>query len=299
MRAMGDSATRHAVDVVVPFAGSPASLTDLVARLGRLERGPADTLTLVDNRPVAAPQGASGDVRIIRASELRSSYYARNQGAAAGRNPWLVFLDADVEPPTDLIARYFAGAPGERTAVLAGGVVDEPLDCSAARSAAARYAMLHAAMSQSNTMLEGPWAYAQTANCAVRREAFEAVGGFRDSVRSGGDADLCFRLRADGWAIEPCERAAVVHRSRRTMRELLRQRARHGAGAAWLERQYPGAYPPARRLGLAKWTAQSFAAAAFARVRGRRDDALVAAIKPLWVWAFELGRLFPNEVAER
>ena len=48
-------------------------------------------------------------------------------------------------------------------------------------------------MSQRNT-LTGVRPYAQTAHCAVRRSAFEAVGGFREDIRSGGDADLCFRL---------------------------------------------------------------------------------------------------------
>jgi hypothetical protein len=81
--------------------------------------------------------------------------------------------------------------------------------------------------------------------------------------------------------------------------KLLRQRARHGAGAAWLDREYPGAFPAARRLGLAKWTAQSFATAVRARLHGRSDDALMAAIEPFWVWAFELGRLFGNEVSDR
>jgi hypothetical protein len=291
------SAQRPGVDVVVPFAGLGDELTALLARVGVLDLHEPDTLTVVDNRPPGAP--AVDAPNVVRAPERASSYFARNSGARAGSNPWLVFLDADVVPPRDLLERYFAEPPDWRTAVLAGGVVDEPLDGGARHSPVARYTMLHASMSQSNTMLDGPWSYAQTANCAVRREAFDAVGGFRDDVRSGGDADLCFRLRAAGWEIEPREEAAVVHRSRRTLPKLLRQRARHGAGAAWLEREHPGASPRKRRLGLAKWTAQSWASAAVARVRGRRDDALVATIEPLWVWAFELGRMFRNEVTDR
>jgi hypothetical protein len=41
------------------------------------------------------------------------------------------------------------------------------------------------------------------------------------------------------------------------------------------------------------------ARAGLAAVRGRRDDALVGAIEPLSMWAYELGRLMPNDVAER
>jgi GT2 family glycosyltransferase len=289
---------RPAVDVVVPFAGSPEALDELVRRLARLTLAAGDTLTVVDNRPAGATEVRAG-ANMVRAPERQSSYYARNRGARARSNPWLVFLDADVDPDPELLDRYFDESPSDHTAVLAGGVVDEPVDRSAHRPPVARYAELRASMSQSNTLREGRWAYAQTANCAVRRMAFEEVGGFRDHVRSGGDADLCWRLRAAGWTIEPREAAGAIHRSRRTLRTLLRQRARHGAGAAWLEREHPGALPRKRWLGLAKWTVQSFACAVAARVQGRRDDAVVGAIEPLWVWAFELGRLLPNEVRDR
>jgi hypothetical protein len=295
MPRMATHPQRPAVDVVLPFAGSADALTDVVARLAGLRLADGDTLTIVDNRPPGAPEVQG----VLRAPELQSSYFARNRGASAGRNPWLLFLDADVDPPPDLLDSYFRELPAERTGVLAGGVRDEPLDPAEPQPPAARYTMLRESMSQANTLLDGPWAYAQTANCAVRREAFVEVGGFRDHVRSGGDADLCFRLRTAGWEIEAREGAEAVHRSRRTMRKLLRQRARHGSGAAWLAREYPGAFPRARWLGLSKWTLGSFARAAAATARGRRDDALVMAVEPLWVWAFEVGRLFPNDVRER
>ncbi|MEA2411968.1 MAG: mycofactocin glycosyltransferase [Thermoleophilaceae bacterium] len=287
---------RPAIDVVVPFAGPMHQLRALRERLGLLALVAGDTLTIVDNRP----PGADPFEGALPARERQSSYYARNRGAANGSNSWIEFLDADVEPPPDLLERLFADPPDERTAVLAGGVVDEPQDDGSRQPPATRFAMLSASMSQSNTLLPGPWAYAQTANCAVRRAAFEDVGGFRDDLRSGGDADLCFRLRAAGWELEARDEAAVIHRSRRSMRKLLRQRARHGSGAAWLQRHYPGASPRASSwAGLIKWTLTSFGAAALARLRGREDDALVRFVEPLWMWAFELGRLFPNEVRER
>jgi hypothetical protein len=298
---MEEGGHRPAVDVVVPFAGPPEELTDLLARLEPLARalGDGDTLTVVDNRPSGAPEVATPGGRVVRAPERQSSYFARNRGARTGSNPWLLFIDADVDPPAGLVDSYFRSAPGERVGVLAGGVIDEPLDPAEGQTIAARYAMLRNSMSQEHTLLDGQWSYAQTANCAVRRDGFEAVGGFRDYVRSGGDADLCFRLRSAGWAIEARPEAAVVHRSRRRLRKLLRQRARHGSGAAWLAGEYPGAFPRARWLGLTKWTVQSFGEAAVARVRGRRDDAVVAAMEPLLKWAFELGRLVPNRVDGR
>src|SRR3954463_12906625 len=107
---------RRPVDVVVPFRGSPAELEELRGRLGALELGDGDTLVLVDNTP---GQGPAAD------SEVPTPGYARNRGAQRGSADWLVFLDADVAPSPDLLDRYFDPAPGERTALLAGGVLDQ------------------------------------------------------------------------------------------------------------------------------------------------------------------------------
>jgi glycosyltransferase involved in cell wall biosynthesis len=284
---------RPAVDVVVPFIGPRESLEQLVEGMGSLAVREGDSITVADNRPPGAePVDGVDGVRVIRAAEIQSSYYARNRGAAGGSGDWILFLDADVAPDDDLLDRYFDPDADERTAVLAGGVEDEPSEPDA--PAAVRFAALCGAMSQGNTLRGGPWDYAQTANCAVRRSAFEQVGGFCEEVRSGGDADLCFRLRQAGWEIESRELARVIHANRPTLSKLVRQRARMGAGAAWVERRHPGSFPPARWPGLAAWTAISLARAGVAAARGRRDAAILDAIHPLVAWAFELGRLLSN-----
>ena len=110
--------TRPTVDVVVPFAGPAAELERLRARLAGLRLAEGDSLTVVDNR---APGPRSGDHRHaavagVAARERAGSYFARNAGAALGAAEWLLFVDADVEAPADLLDRYFAPAPSERTA---------------------------------------------------------------------------------------------------------------------------------------------------------------------------------------
>src|SRR5829696_8758371 len=167
---------RAAVDVVVPFAGDESELRDLLRRLARLDLADDDSVTVVDNRPPGA--SPVDDPRVIAAPERQSSYFARNRGAERGGGEWLLFVDADVEPPPGLLDAYFAEPPDERDGVLAGAVVDEPLDPGGRHPLPARYAMLRGSMSQDNTLSGGERPYAQTANCAVRRAAFDAVGGF-------------------------------------------------------------------------------------------------------------------------
>ena len=97
----------------MPFAGSAAQLTLAREQLARLTLRDGDTVTLADNRP-------GGD-----AGARPGSYFARNRAAERGTNPWILFLDADVEVPAGLLDDYFAESVGERVAVLAGGVRDQ------------------------------------------------------------------------------------------------------------------------------------------------------------------------------
>jgi GT2 family glycosyltransferase len=280
------------VDVVVPFRGTPEALDQLTHTLSLLRLSPGDTLLVVDNTPHRAsvrPPSPAG-VPILAASERLTPGYARNRGAERGRAEWLVFLDADVEPPPDLLERYFDPAPAATTVLLAGGIRDEAAPPDA--PGPARYAYLRETLSQDRTLArEERFAFAQSANVACRRDAFDAIGGFREDIRAGEDADLSYRLKAAEGKIERREHASVIHRNRATLRAFLAQAARHGAGSAWVERRYPGAFPSRRRPGLIWWALRTMALG-FSRgaLSGERDRRVVAIYEPLWELAFEFGR---------
>jgi GT2 family glycosyltransferase len=291
---------RPAVDVVVPFFGSAAELDELCTHLNDLALGEGDTISVADNRPTSSASGeAHGRVRIVPAPEMQTSYFARNRGAAGGTAPWILFVDADVRVPADLVDAYFASAPAPDTAVLAGEIRNEALVSGKRYSAAERYAYLAELFAQRRTFDNPDFAYAMTANCAIRRDAFESVGGFVEHIVSGGDADICFRLRQAGWRLEARNAATVTHVNRPTVRKLLRQSARHGSGAAWLHAVYPGFSKPGRLIGLVVRSGRAFALAGVAAVRGDGDRALVTSIDAARSIAFEMGRRRSNEVPAR
>ena len=142
---------RPSVDVVVPFRGDDASFGELTARLGGLELRDGDTLVVVDNTPETPRAGT------LHAPEIATAAYARNRGAAEGSAEWLVFIDADTAPAPDLLDHYFDPPPQDRTAILAGGVIDEPVPPGA--PAVTRYAHLRGLMKQDNTLGWGEWAF--------------------------------------------------------------------------------------------------------------------------------------------
>lgn len=288
---------RPTVDVVVPFAGASDELELTLVRLRALRLAPGDTLVVVDNDNRPRSLQPSG-TRVVRRAEQASPGYARNRGAELGQAEWIAFLDADVAPRPDLLDRLFEPPPGERTALLGGAILDEPVPADA--PAAARYAWLRRLMSQENTWQWGEWAFAQTANAACRRSAFEAIGGFREDLRAAEDADLSYRLRAADWEIERRDGAVVVHLSRRTVPAFVRNIALHGAGSGWLAREYPGAIPARRLPGLLWWGAR-YAIRELVRglLRRDRERAWSALLEPLGVISYELGRHLPNDPRAR
>jgi GT2 family glycosyltransferase len=281
---------RPTVSVIVPFAGSQDELRAVVGRLRSLRRGEWDELIVADNRAAPAAPGDLGPVRWLRAGGVAAPGAARNAGARAASGEWLVFVDADTEPSPELLDAYFDPAPGERVGVLAGGIED----VADADTLAARYVTSRAMMDHRSTLVHPHAPYAQTANCAVRRQAFEAVRGFDEAARWGEDADLCWRLRQLGWTLEERPGARVGHRNRATLRALVAQQLGHGAGARWLNRVHPGSSPAPSARELAGQTRFFLRRAARAARAGDREAARLGLLDVLARGAFEAGRLRSN-----
>lgn len=267
-------ADRPAVSIVVPFGGGVAEARGLFECFSRVERELGDEIVIVDNSDHdLAAQSRPGGVRVVSAVEERSSYYARNVGAEAASNEWLLFVDADCEPDPGVLDRYFDDHLPPSCGAVAGEV-DSARDGLLSRYAASR------GLLRQRVNLAHPYRpSAVTANLLVRRDAWESVGGFLEGIRSGGDGDFCWRLQAAGWELEYRPAARVLHRHRERLGPLARQVARHAAGAAWLNRRHPGASPRPRlgrplarcAAGMLGWTA----AGRFERAAFKAVDAVV------------------------
>lgn len=238
--------TRPPVSVVVPFKGSDAEAEELLATLVALDRRPGDELVAVDNSAdgVLARRAAGTAVVVVAATMEASSYYARNAGAAAASNGWLLFLDAGCTPlRADLIDAYFEQPIAERTGILAGAIHAAP----GQPGIVAAFAASRRHLDQEAGMAHPYRPFGVTANLLVRRSTWDAIGGFCDRARSGGDQDFCWRAQSAGWQVEFRAAPAVEHEHRTSIRALARQFVRYGAGSAWLLRRHPA---PSRRVSV-------------------------------------------------
>jgi GT2 family glycosyltransferase len=238
------------VTVICPFHGDVAAGHAALVALAALQLRPGDEVIVADNTPdsVLAAAPAPFGIEVVVTDAKREAYTARNEAATQAGGDWLLFTDADCLPVPDVIDRYFDDPPDERCGALAGEIVAAP-----GRGLVAGYGAARGLLSQAAFLAHPYRPMAVTANLLVRREAFEEIGGFAEGIRSGGDADLCWRLQAAGWELGRRRGAVVAHAHRDTLGALLQQVARDGAGNRWLESRHPGSRVPARPVrGLAR-----------------------------------------------
>jgi len=127
---------------------------------------------------------------------------ARNAGAAASRAPIILFTDADIMASRDLLERHVADhvAAGERHVGVVG--------CELRVNSLDDYRR-QLRSPENRRPLQRPWRrrlswlYFLTGNASLRRDDFDAVGGFDEAFTGYGheDLELGYRLRKSGVEI--------------------------------------------------------------------------------------------------
>jgi glycosyltransferase involved in cell wall biosynthesis len=193
------------VSVIVPARDAAATLPALLdgLRAQDLGREAFEVLVCDDGSTdtTRALLGAAGDVvDAVLDGGGRGPAHARNVAAARARGDWLAFTDADCAP-----------APGWLTALLAAGAT---ADVVQGRVVPAR----PVGPFDRTVRVEGPSALFETANLLVRRDAFDAVGGFEPgwlqpgrSKELGEDVLLGWKLRRSGRPVAFAGDAVVAH----------------------------------------------------------------------------------------
>jgi GT2 family glycosyltransferase len=198
------------LSVVIVTRDRKDELGALLQDLLRLPFGADDEIAVVDNgsrdgTPGAVKAGFPG-VRLIPMSENRGAPAGRNAGAAATRGDILVFLDDDtrVEDP---------GFPGKIRAAFqergeAGVLAFRILDPVTRRPR--RFEIPRRCKEKAMEPCET--SYFISAGCAVRRNAFEALGGMDESLQYGfEELDFSYRAVSRGYRIFYRPEIVLIH----------------------------------------------------------------------------------------
>jgi GT2 family glycosyltransferase len=220
------------VSILIPFRDHIDMTLECVTAIRRYTKGVPYEIILLDNwstspeaEKFTAEQGNLPQTKVIKVAEPFNYSRINNIGARAAAHEFLLFLNNDVfvsdenwlrvmldeclaDPRVGAVGAkllYPGGAVQHAGVVLGvGGVADHAFRGIAAD--APGY-MMHAMAAQEISAVTG-------ACMLVRREAFEAVGGFdeRDLTIAFNDIDLCVKMTRAGWKIILMPDVVAEHR---------------------------------------------------------------------------------------
>lgn len=236
------------IDVIIPVMDDVVDLELLLAQLAGFNITVVDDGSLDPAAIAACTERYS--VRRVRLEENAGPSAARNEAAFESTRELLWFVDSDVAVPEAFSVAQRLQASFEDPLVAA---VAPRVRGSGGPSAKDRFEVNNSPLDmgfRSGLVRPGTAiSYVPSACLMVRRLAFGA--GFDESLRTGEDVDLVWRLDDDGWLVRYDADVAVHHRARASWRSWWRQREGYGASSADLARRYGDRLAPLR---ADRWT---------------------------------------------
>ncbi len=220
------SARQPEISVVIPVRDGAEVLAPLLAALqGQTLSRDRFEVIVVDNgsRDDTAAVARSWDATVV-AEPLPNRARARNRGAACARSERLAFTDADCLPTSTWLEAL--STCGWQSPLTAGPVIVRTREPP---NTIERFERLWR-FGQEAWVQQG---WAATANLAVQRAAFEAIGGFDPAYRHiGEDVDFCLRAGRRALHLGWCPQAVVHHDADDGLWPLVKRFYRHGYGTS-------------------------------------------------------------------
>ncbi|CAM4123968.1 N-glycosyltransferase [Mycobacterium basiliense] len=296
------------VTVVIPVRDNAAGVRRLVASLRGLR------VIVVDDgsvRPVELEDfaGAHCDIEVLHHPRSKGPAAARNTGLNACATDFVAFLDSDVAPRRGWLEALLGHFCDPTVALVAPRIVGlAPSENPVGRYEAVR-SSLDLGQREAPVLPHSSVSYVPSAAIICRASAIRAVGGFDETLHSGEDVDLCWRLIETGSRLRYEPIAQVAHDHRTELRDWVARKAFYGGSAAPLSVRHPGKTAPLVISGwaLMAWVLMSMgsgiwrlASLVIAVLTGRRvakilgsaetslGDVLVVATRGLWAAALQL-----------
>jgi mycofactocin system glycosyltransferase len=238
------------VTVVVPVRDNASGLHRLMAALRGLRVIVVDDGSAIPVQP-SDFSGMHCDVQVLRHTRSNGPAAARNTGLAACETDFVAFLDSDVVPKRGWLEALLGHFCDPAVALVAPRIVGlHNADNIVARYESVR-SSLDLGVREAPVVPHGTVSYVPSAAIICRRSALVEVGGFDETMHSGEDVDLCWRLVESGARLRYEPIALVAHDHRTNLREWFHRKAFYGTSAAPLTVRHPGKTSP---LVISGWT---------------------------------------------
>lgn len=187
-----------------------------------------DTIGIITNKKV-----------ILEHSKLKRPAAARNKGIKKAKGEIIIFIDADCIARTDWLKNIILPFVNNDIGCVAGEIIPyKP------RTRIEQFLCEKKHLSQSVNVNHNFLPYAATANAAYRRDVFEKVGFFDESLIVGEDADLSWRMQLyTKYKVSYTSVAVVNHPYETRLNSLLQQTIKHAEGAVDLYKKYKQFWP--------------------------------------------------------
>lgn len=231
------------VTVVIPVRDNAFGLYRLVMSLCAMRVIVVDDGSQV---PVSAADfhAARCDVEVVRHDRSKGPAAARNTGLAMCTTDFVAFLDSDVVPHRGWLEALLGHFCDPAVALVAPRIVGlGHSDDLVARYEAVR-SSLDLGEREAPVVPYGPVSHVPSAAIICRRAALLELGGFDETLSSGEDVDLCWRLVESGSRLRYEPIALVAHEHRTQKRDWLARKAFYGSSAAPLSIRHPDKTAP-------------------------------------------------------
>lgn len=224
------------VSVIVPVRNGARTLARCLEALTRQVTRYSYELIVVDNdsEDESRKIAAGFDVKLLNETERHSSYAARNLGIQTARGRYLLFIDADCRPTPNWLETLARALESDVCDLCSAAVVFEHAN---------PFSPFELYDSISNMQIERDITrrkLSKTANLAVKRGLFDALGTFDGRLQSGGDVIWTSNATRAGYKLAFCAGSPVFHPAR-SLREVIEKQFRVGRGqvAIWKDSPFP------------------------------------------------------------
>ena len=239
------------ISVIVCSYNGAATIRDTLDHLARLDYPNYEIIVVNDGSTDATPEIAKQYGVHLISTQNQGLGQARNEGLAAARSEFVVYIDDDAYPPAPWLKYLALAFLRSDHACIGGPNLVPPEDgwigqCVADSPGGPLHVLLTDEIAE----------HVPGCNMAFRRSRLAAIGGFDPLYRSAGDdVDVCWRLQEKGWTIGFAAPAMVWHHRRATVRRYWRQQIGYGKAEALLERKWPARFSA---LGHMTWSGQIY-----------------------------------------